>query len=489
MRKLAHRVVKHYASPTELAYINENCQLDVQIRNIQKLSDELVDKPTSVISFIGITNAGKSTIIGELLPDNTRGRPEVSQDESGGTATSADIHHFIAPLAKKSTSLFLDVEGAGGAQVPQNANKLRSLIFDRLSDDQQEEYMDKKSELLMNDIPRLTYFVSNVLVYVGNVSFAVKTTFDDVARFAKSCQRDVELGKKPALILVYNKSPYTEFDEEKSTKTFLDSFDKKRSLLDYFKSVRCIMIPVNDRAGYREQMQKLRNLIVDAIDDEETQLFEGSRWCYIFMKTIANFSSELKMGELVESIAKLGTEESTQIFKYFLELKSQGVPREQCKIRIIETLVAHVLSTLRDQLKSRNITTDLWQLQDLQTANDPAVMDCFARAMLEGSHNLKELIHEMDKTEPCTAQHPTIKSKSGQVIECRLPRDQHRKVKSVHESRPHDLKFFDCPSIWTKLQSLFGQVPLMWPGDPKCINRAKELSDYYQSVMQKNSDL
>ena len=153
------------------------------------------DRTPSLVSFIGDTGAGKSTIV-KLLIDLSTGQgarhptPVIGPDASlAPTPTTGDIHLYLDPKTSRSSgpTLYADSEGLTGGHREPREEAFRSRRWRRLTRGADSEISSKAAQailqqtlswaaddeskrgrqfLVTNLYPRLLYAFSDVIVFV-----------------------------------------------------------------------------------------------------------------------------------------------------------------------------------------------------------------------------------------------------------------------------------------------------------------------------------
>lgn len=120
----------------------------------------------STVSFLGATTAGKSILINSLLRrltgDNSVTGPRVrTAKQTGPTTSGASFYRLQQP---ESTLILMDCDGQGGNCPQQEQRATR--------DTNNREWREARRRVTKQDLRRLGYVSSHVMVYVSENGFA-----------------------------------------------------------------------------------------------------------------------------------------------------------------------------------------------------------------------------------------------------------------------------------------------------------------------------
>jgi hypothetical protein len=219
------------------------------------LSKEDIEKKLTVVSFIGSTHCGKSTIIKSLLSNNYNNNNNEHTENcdniiTGGTTnqgasvpTSSNINYF--DIKCESIIRLLDFEGTSAG------NKLPFTEEISLpSDLSLTDYCKLRREAVAK-LPSIAYAVSDIIVYIANCDFADYDTYYTKMRqiAIEYATNNIDEAEKPSLILVSNRiadiNNYPDFfDINQVTNEFFELIgDDKKSLIDCYFEIKCLRIP------------------------------------------------------------------------------------------------------------------------------------------------------------------------------------------------------------------------------------------------------
>lgn len=251
----AEQQVKSYSFP------NGNALKLLPGNGLHQLDSLSPNEPARVISVVGDTHVGKSTLIRKLndLNDGEQLGPLAAQaNESSMNPNTADINGYLNTLKHV---LFLDVEGSGGGNVlPTEAS------FSLPSDMTESQYFELRRIGVQEQLPRLAYAISDIVIFVALDDFANYSYISRVKQMARHATHDVLDLERPTLILVCNQTRLAQpVDVEEVTNTFFSTHDAELTLLDSFESVKCVRLPDFSSSEGKElfwkQIAVLQNLI------------------------------------------------------------------------------------------------------------------------------------------------------------------------------------------------------------------------------------
>ena len=272
---------------TRFKYQNNELVLEPHDEIINKLLEKESTEPICVVSFIGSTHSGKSTLIQSITDHEV-----VVADPNSTIPTSANITAFDL----SSDLRFLDFEGSSAG------NKLPFNEQLTLPSNVTETQYCRLRRQAVSKLPALAYVASDIIVFVANVDFADYDTFYEKMKKVAIDQavQNVEEVEKPTLILVSNRiadqSNEAHYQSEQITKDFIELMgDDFQELEKYYLKILCVRIPNWNATGtqlYHNQIEKLHN-IINQIRDERMlhkvatgTIYTSNLWLKLFMKSI-----------------------------------------------------------------------------------------------------------------------------------------------------------------------------------------------------------
>eukprot|EP01105_Mastigella_eilhardi_P007417 TRINITY_DN1886_c0_g4_i2.p1 TRINITY_DN1886_c0_g4~~TRINITY_DN1886_c0_g4_i2.p1 ORF type:complete len:763 (+),score=193.43 TRINITY_DN1886_c0_g4_i2:273-2291(+) len=266
-----------------------------------------------VISLIGDTHAGKTSLVKPLLMDNFSVDDLFTQEESEDNVkqfhgTSANVclfrstpqihvdlparqqptspllsssppHHGCATTtadAKPAPIYVFDMEGQDATGIPSLLQKALKLLKEKFAIGKSlrrkksatPENMLKdaagRRHAVNNMLPLLAYFVSDMVVFIDNSTFDNTKFTNSIRKFISSIGRIADLQCEPHLLLVSNKCALKGesagvWDMDECLRRFLAAEDGHALGLDSHKSLNCVCLPDwNASEVYRHSDGELR---------------------------------------------------------------------------------------------------------------------------------------------------------------------------------------------------------------------------------------
>ncbi len=270
-----------------------------------------------VISMVGPTGAGKSSIIKRLNPI----KPPVVAFQEQQIPTTSNVNSFYsAGFNGVSPLRILDLEGDDGGlplmEYCKNYQHLSSTdylsaddvstfvkqVFQHYDEKELTAYMNKRKHVTKHLLPRLCYIMSDVIVYVNTVPAKRESMYlDRVLEFVEKSQTGVSSAELPSLILVYNQCPKRQkpFDIAEATDHFFVFVDREKKLLESYRTVDFVKIPDwENESLYAQQVTALQKTIAARVLEQKElkrangTLFSEQVWFDILDKVVENFLAE-----------------------------------------------------------------------------------------------------------------------------------------------------------------------------------------------------
>ncbi|KAH3761808.1 hypothetical protein Pelo_6293 [Pelomyxa schiedti] len=401
----------------EIAHLDDDFKLVLTESNFfPLLSSSSKTHVSKVIAVCGDTHVGKSTLISELLGESEC-KPDVAGPQQS-EPTTANVHYFDAAWTPVESKVrFLDFEGENGGRLPKWLNETFGELLDKLSIT---EYQEKRRRAVSENLARLAFVMTNIVIFVWNESFANASYLQRVAKLVHNSVESVDSAISPALILIYNKCGLDEcFDVEQATAQFFSN-PENENLLNLYSEVKCVAIPHKDqvkkirREGlppyiidgeeiFKLQMGKLKDLIGDicqrqlTVREQHGLLFSDYVWSILFREVLARFGEKLRMGQILGTILKPHTLAVAQALDFFLSTYRFGklYNKEQflrCRESAFDMLACLIATNIRDKQE----IYDRFIITHLKSAS-------FRESAIEMYNELHQHIHKLS---PCEAYFP-----------------------------------------------------------------------------------
>lgn len=263
--------------PTEPDQESDKSEV-IPVVSSQAFAIDAPERREITVSFLGGTHSGKSFLIHEYLHHTKSSapyRPKVAQLREGCCqGTSSDVRAYSTEPDGHPVRV-LDVEGfdAREGSHPSTIPKDESVPTG-----------SHRNCAVKEILPKLAYMLSDVIVFVSNLSFANNTYLEKLSDFASQAVKNVASSTRPSLIMVYNQCPNTqEMDIERATDSFFRGHEEDRRQLEtYFSEVKCLAMPLFQEKEFFSQLARLVDLITKMAQDREvrgnTLQLSNERW-------------------------------------------------------------------------------------------------------------------------------------------------------------------------------------------------------------------
>jgi len=457
---------------------------------------------SNVISVCGDTHVGKSTILSSLLSSEPgRVAPEVAQPQQNSPTTANVNCYQHKNFSERIDSVhLLDLEGENGGKPPKTALCTRLMhLLDTMG---VTEYQERRRKAVAENLARLAFVVSDVVVYIWNESFANASYLRRVQQLAHDSTEGVDSANSPALVLVYNKCSLDEqFDIEKCTAEFFENVENKQ-ILPLYSDVKCICIPHMDQMKklripgrptqyidgeeiYALQIHKLSALLDQLLQKRMTErerngcLFSEKVWCILFGLVINRFHKKLRMGEILSNIMRPRHYLSAKAFDFFRQTYDMvGIfsPKEflQCREAAVQMLACLCV----DHLKMK------------QKQFDKFIMSSFKSEAFQyqAKQMLRDLLDHIDRLAPCAAVYPgSYTGGNTTAILCTQERMCHgvfhrtsQRVNLPSTATKKVTKLLENVQFWVGV----GYRPT-WPGEHQLVNPkdpSQELEEFLNMI-------
>lgn len=304
--------------------------------------------PVPVVSLLGPTGVGKSTLASSFLGQSPRNHLPVVQQKNQHVPTSAHVSVYKGCLGGDSTSfVLLDFEGEDG-RVPRTLlerglRRMNSLLSTGFSTDAVNAEMDKltrqRQVVVKEMLPPLAYLLSDVVVFVDQVEPRRTERSDRIMKFAQQAHECVRsLGWKPALILLQNK--WQREDEEDSF-NITEEYDWiLEQLSPMFSRVSMLRIPgMTDRhwfeAGlhsFHTEMSRGIQMMQQQRELDAVSLSEREFWFH-FPNMVGQFRqvypTDLQSLDTIVSNSRVSADAATMLCGHSTVSKKQIPPSQE----------------------------------------------------------------------------------------------------------------------------------------------------------------
>lgn len=295
---------QRYPTSGNMLYVNSKAVLEVREDMLLELESHHPELVSHTISLVGPCGAGKSSIIRALTPENCP-KPTIASILQA-VPTSGDVHVFDTSfMPKKATPMnsrrkakdggfymrILDIEGFDGAKEKLPLDIERILQSEGRDAQERDKFALRRWERVQ-EFPRLCYALSDVVVYVETVPLARDLT-TQLSKFAEKMKQGMGFVWPPDLIIVSNKVPYEEAQEDYRLRTqrWKNTHDKNNYFQHHFHSVICFALPnrtdpKSDKL-WRDKMDELSLLIYKQLRKQtklrkrEKTVITRKKWCHL----------------------------------------------------------------------------------------------------------------------------------------------------------------------------------------------------------------
>eukprot|EP01114_Cavostelium_apophysatum_P014917 TRINITY_DN3976_c0_g1_i1.p1 TRINITY_DN3976_c0_g1~~TRINITY_DN3976_c0_g1_i1.p1 ORF type:complete len:1053 (+),score=230.57 TRINITY_DN3976_c0_g1_i1:184-3342(+) len=388
-------LTSYYGVPeNELARFDDHFKLVVNEANWSRLLATANKKQISnIVAVCGDTHVGKSTLISSLLKETQtelQVKPEVAAPNQN-SPTTAHIQFYDSndTIENLSRIRYLDLEGENGGKPPRNAlsEKLEALLgLLGIT-----EYQQRRRKAVSENMPRLGFVTSDVIVFVWNESFANASYMNRVRKLVNDATESVDSASAPALILIYNKcSLDEEFDIDKCTAQFFEN-EENLEIKKLYSTVKTLCIPHLDQVKkvkapgrptllidgeeiYALQIQKLHKLIQDLLSqrmrlrEQEGLLYSEYVWCLLFRTVLDRFDRKLRMAEILCSIVKPRELLAVKAFDFFRETYAfAGIRNKQRFLECRESAFQMLACLFVDHMRAKQEEYDKWIINTMKS--------------------------------------------------------------------------------------------------------------------------
>ncbi|KAH3760013.1 hypothetical protein Pelo_8089 [Pelomyxa schiedti] len=470
-----------------------------------------------VISLIGDTHAGKTTLVKPLLLEQYDLLAHILQgsthSQKNFSGTSANVCTYrstpnvdTGKVVESPVVYVWDFEGSNAVGVPSILQKsMEALVPPKVQSALQSQLQSSSIErrsAVNKLLPMLAYFMSDMVVFIDNTTFDNTKFAEKIKNFVSATGGIADKVFDPTLIVISNKCALKGqsagiWDIEKCTKKFMDS-EQSFGLANLHQSVHCICLPdwnasdlqmVNGRlvaspvgaTKYAEQISALQSLVKKALQKRMIERIEMGlhiserTWLEILKLTIEDFPSSIEVKEHTKSltwsskfysiVTSPGSEEVlsvTLLFSQLLEIiNSPNMSSEEYFSKFMlcrETAFVSLAVKIALRIKQSGLSSV--QTPDHLTTGAPIY-----QVKTQWVCMLRELAENIEDLRPCCANYPQLSS-DNIVVQLRCTQ-----TKRWHMQNHRNPNVMDGPEVGTvtrlfyKLVSFLGiGFPLVWTG-------------------------
>ncbi|ELR17521.1 uncharacterized protein ACA1_062650 [Acanthamoeba castellanii str. Neff] len=434
------------------------------------------------VTFVGSTHAGKSFVIRELmnirnpLKPPTIGRPAYLEKEGGGTSLNACCYfeRLKDTVLQDQICKFVDMEGYNAAGGRARRHGAAAAVAAA-----QDLFTKKREESVEQQLPRLAYLLSDVIIFVDVVDAANKDYFDRVYQFAFSAVDRIASAPKPSLIILQNKcGQSSQLNVDLATERFWNEHDPHRTLSNVYQDLRWVSVPDFTDPNFFPQMQKLREelaTMLNAQKERRVVKLTNELWRAMQHYVVDNFgSNHFSVGAFLAQHFKSGSPMADHVFSRFMRqyerhsaLNYPAKRSPQFKKFCVEAV--HFLAALwvwtnkteengEPRLPPIEGTTDTAEAQRkdrLTKTHDKSIA-------LKADWILDNLLSSLQKSWPCDALCDFGTNSGEGDIYCT------QTLLSGHTAHRSPLKvdIITQGGWWLRFKSFFTRgVPAVWPGE------------------------
>eukprot|EP01126_Amoeba_proteus_P057678 TRINITY_DN7358_c0_g2_i4.p1 TRINITY_DN7358_c0_g2~~TRINITY_DN7358_c0_g2_i4.p1 ORF type:complete len:516 (-),score=107.89 TRINITY_DN7358_c0_g2_i4:760-2307(-) len=281
--------------------------------------------PSHVVTFVGATHVGKSTMIRHMTAPGNK-VPAVAA-RNNYYPTTGNVHIYYTDMNHLNSSLgimepcgvnLIDIEGSNSPSIPKYVFNTFTNQLKKLMSEAGQGLVEKRKKAVNQHLPRFAYVISDVIVYIGEGSWACTDYRDNVVAFANAAVENVASAIRPCLVIIHNKCNLHEpMDVEVMTKKFLMLHEGEETtpvLTKLYDSVECISIPdwYHDHGLFDQQIGKLKQIVAKMLISQVFFFFSSP----VFLFT----TKQMKKHQLKRS----GSSYSTRVEGVRFEREGEG---------------------------------------------------------------------------------------------------------------------------------------------------------------------
>ncbi len=440
----------------------------------------------NVVSFIGDTHSGKSTIISELLNrlSSCSKKPNIANHSLAPTTGDSNIYVATSPTTssttqdslKKGQLFIVDYEGSNGsAKLP--VDVAENLKNGSVGDLALDTALRRRSA--NEHFPRLALLTSDVIVMMTELDLANSKNLSQISEvILHQAMNGIDFYEKPFLVIVKNKSSNEKtLHFEVLTKEFKEAHGEQVSTLSkFYAGLFVVEIPTwympNGQELFQQKIDELYSLLKQLVNtrhllkSQSGSLISQKSW-FILLKIIledSNSDVSINFPKLLSQVLKISADKVLQdTFNCYSAYASALVKAEQFeRLRQVATTFL-LLTSLREYINCGVDATVLFSTERKQKfKNDVSTL-------------LEQLFAYSLTFEPCS-------SKKGNAI-CKEVRCTHGNNHFVNSN------YNSWTVIKQSLKNIFSQngEQETWPGQFTPSSKVTE-KEYISSAISTLSD-
>jgi len=218
---------------------------------------------------------------------------------------------------------FLDVEGLDGTRHVLPKDVKHSMTRENA------ERLARDRWQLVQELPRLCYAISNVIVYVDTASLS-RDFSEKFGNFCFQTQKRMGNSWPVDMIIVFNMADHSlaKTSTEELTEIWCATHDQHQYFRSRYNAIHCIALPrigsIQDEQLWQAQMEKLKQLIFNRVEAQirmrisKKASFNRSQWCRLTRNVVARFHGNLDPATILADDLAITTTTVTRFLSFLL---------------------------------------------------------------------------------------------------------------------------------------------------------------------------